>query len=146
MSQEAGALTTIYWWMGCHRYTEKEHPQQVLTLTQMSPPPYAHRHHQPQVPPDGTQAHLGNAWSGPTVPTNNPTRRHNQHVFTTAACPCFHAEYHACQCRGNSLSPSDTTTTTDGLATQSSRQIMCASTAACVTHYGAHFLNPETRA
>ena len=35
--------------------------------------------------------------SGPTVPTNDSTRCHNQHVFTTAPCPCFHAEYHCCQ-------------------------------------------------
>ena len=40
--------------------------------------------------------------SGPTVPTSDSTRRHNQHVFTTAPCPRFHTEYYGCQWRGTS--------------------------------------------
>ena len=103
MSQDAGALTTIYWWTCCHRYTETEHSQQVPTLTHKCRLLHAHTDTTNHGYLPTTHKHaLATLQSGSTVPTNNPTRHHNQHIFTTAPCPHFYAEKHGCQRRGNS--------------------------------------------
>ena len=90
---------------------------------------------------------LATLQSGSTVPTNNPTRHHNQRVFTTAPCPRFYAEYHGCQRRGNSARvPATQQQQQPASPLEARARSRDVPTAAYVTHYGAHSLNPKTRA
>ena len=127
--------------------TETDHSQQeVLTLTQMSSPVTTGtsrrrttpRHNTPwqrfktgRQRPQTTQQDASTNTSSPQPLVRISTP--NNAAVNTEGTP-------------HTSSPGDTTTTTAGLPTRSSRQITWRPHSWYVTHYGAHSLKPKTRA